>query len=172
MSTKSLLIAAAAIMVLSTSSFAQQPAPGAPVTDNLSRPNQTRTARPRVQRMREFAKRDRLAGRNALNLTDEQRTQQRAIMQKHLAATRSQREQMFQLREKRLAGTLTDEDQARMRALRQEMRNSMAGARNETSSILTADQKAQIESRREKQQQRRQQMLRRRGELRSTSPSN
>jgi Spy/CpxP family protein refolding chaperone len=179
MSFKNLLVASIAIIVLSTVSLAQQPAPNAPATDRMNLPSQEQTGRtartnrrPRVGKMRAFAKRERLAARRALNLTDEQRTQQRAIRQKHLAATRSQRDQLFLLREKRLAGTFTAEDKARLRSLRQETLNLKAGARNEASSILTTEQKAQMESRREQRQQRRQEMLKRRKEVRPNPPGN
>jgi protein CpxP len=80
-----------------------------------------------------------------LNLTDEQRQQSRAIMQRRLASTKSQREELFQLREKRIAGTFTAADEARAKALRQEMRASMEGVRAEMEGVLTAEQKAKLE---------------------------
>ena len=43
-------------------------------------------------------------GMRMLDLTEEQRQQQRAIMQRQLATTKAQREELFQLREKRIAG--------------------------------------------------------------------
>src|SRR6185295_9765892 len=62
-----------------------------------------------------------------LNLSDEQRQQSRAIMQRRLESMKGQREELFRLREKRIAGTFTAEDGARAQALHQEMRTAMEG---------------------------------------------
>lgn len=80
-----------------------------------------------------------------LNLTDEQRQQSRAIMQRRLAGSKSQREELFTLREKRIAGTFTADDEVRAKALRQEMRASMEGVRAEMEGVLTAEQKTKLE---------------------------
>lgn len=80
-----------------------------------------------------------------LNLTEEQRQQQRAIMQRHLASTKAQREELFKLREKRIAGAFTEEDGARAQTLRREIHESMQGIRGEMESVLTAEQRARVE---------------------------
>jgi Spy/CpxP family protein refolding chaperone len=80
-----------------------------------------------------------------LNLTEEQRQQSRAIMQRRLESTKLQREELFKLREKRIAGTFTADDEARARALRQEIRTAMEGVRTEMDGVLTAEQKARLE---------------------------
>lgn len=80
-----------------------------------------------------------------LDLTEEQRQQHRAIMQRHLEGVKSQREELFKLREKRIAGTLTADDEARARALRQEMQSTMQGVRNEMENILTPEQRTKLE---------------------------
>ena len=80
-----------------------------------------------------------------LNLTEEQRQQSRAIMQRRLENTKPQREELFRLREKRIAGTFTAEDGARAEALHQEIRKAMAEGRNEAAGVLTAEQKAKLE---------------------------
>lgn len=82
---------------------------------------------------------------NQLNLSDEQRQQQRAIVQRRLESTKAQREELFRLREKRIAGTFTAEDEARAKALHQEIRTTMQGVRTEMQSVLTAEQKARLE---------------------------
>ena len=48
-----------------------------------------------------------------LNLTDEQRQQRRAIMERRLESTKVQREELFRLGEKRRAGTFTTDDEGR-----------------------------------------------------------
>jgi Spy/CpxP family protein refolding chaperone len=80
-----------------------------------------------------------------LNLTEEQRQQSRAILQRRLEGIKSQREELFKLREKRIAGTFTPEDGARAQALRQEIRKSMEGVRADMEGVLTAEQKAKLE---------------------------
>ena len=101
-----------------------------------------------------------------VNLTDEQRQQSRAIMQRRLASTKSQREELFQLREKRIAGTFTADDEARAKVLRQEMRASMEGIRAEMQGILTAEQKAKLEQLKQERKAKFEQRLKERQELR------
>ena len=80
-----------------------------------------------------------------LNLTEAQREQSRVIVQRRLQNTKSQREELFRLREKRIDGTFTAEDEARAKALHQEIRTSMDGIREEMAGVLTAEQKARLE---------------------------
>lgn len=85
------------------------------------------------------------AAMRELNLTEEQRQQQRAILQRQLENTKAQREELFKLREKRFAGMLTPEDEARVQSLRREIRDSMQSVRTEMDGVLTAEQKAKLE---------------------------
>ena len=85
------------------------------------------------------------SGMRELNLTEEQRQQQRAIVQRQLGNTKAQREELFKLREKRIAGTLTPEDEARVQSLRREIRDSRQGMRTEMEGVLTAEQRARLE---------------------------
>ena len=80
-----------------------------------------------------------------INLTDEQREQGRAIMQRQLESTKAQREELFKLREKRIAGTFAAEDEARAKALHQEIRAAMEAGRTEMAEVLTAEQKTRLE---------------------------
>jgi len=105
-----------------------------------------------------------------LNLTDDQRRQGQQIRQKYFGATKSQREQLFQLREKRLAGTFTDQDRDRARALRQEMMTAMRGMREESLAVLTPEQRSQLDTMREQQKQRRDDMRERREQRRLNRP--
>ena len=93
-----------------------------------------------------------------LNLSEEQRQQGRAIMQRRLQSTKLQREELFKLREKRIDGTFTADDEARAKALRQEIRSAMEGVRTEMAGVLTAEQRARLEQlkkdRKEKMEQR------------------
>jgi len=80
-----------------------------------------------------------------LNLSEAQREQIHAITQRRLESTKAQREELFKLRDKRVAGTVSADDEARARALRQEIRAAMEGIRIETAGVLTAEQKARLE---------------------------
>jgi Spy/CpxP family protein refolding chaperone len=99
-----------------------------------------------------------------LNLTEEQRQQGRAIMQRRLESTKAQREELFKLREKRIAGTFTAEDEARTRALRQEIRTAMDGVRTEMAGVLTAEQKAKLEQLKKERKERMEQRMKERQE--------
>jgi Spy/CpxP family protein refolding chaperone len=94
-----------------------------------------------------------------VQLSDEQRQQARAIMQRRLEGTKTQREELFKLREKRIAGTFNAEDEARAKALHQEIRSGMEGARTEVQGVLTAEQKTQIEEFQKQRKARREQRM-------------
>ena len=142
--------------------FAQQPqAPATLAPDSAARSNRLE----RVDGARRGLRGRRLdmPGLNrSLNLSDEQRQQQRAIMQRYFAATKSQREELFKLREKRFEGSFTAEDQARAKSLHLEMRNSMSGIRGEMLGILTPEQRTQMETFRKEREQKREEMMKRR----------
>jgi periplasmic protein CpxP/Spy len=82
---------------------------------------------------------------HGIELSEAQREQIRAITERRLESTKAQREELFKLREKRTADTFSANDEARAKALRQEIRAAMDGMRTETEAVLTAEQKARIE---------------------------
>jgi Spy/CpxP family protein refolding chaperone len=85
-------------------------------------------------------------------------------MQRRLESTKAQREELFKLREKRIAGTFTAEDEARTRALRQEIRTAMDGVRTEMAGVLTAEQKAKLEQLKKERKERMEQRMKERQE--------
>lgn len=111
-----------------------------------------------------------LRGMRELNLTDDQRQQQRAIVQRHLESVKAQREELIKLGEKRAQGSLTAEDGARAKALRQEVHESMRGAYTEIESILTPDQRTKLEQVKTERKARRDEMMKRRQERRENTP--
>ena len=138
---KTLPLVAALIVALSAVAYAQE---------SQNAPNDG--ARPRQEDNREGRRHGKMGGRlgrlgfmRELNLTEEQRTQQRSIMERHLANTKAQRDELFKLREKRIAGTFTEEDGVRAKALRQEIHSSMEGIRREMDGVLTAEQRTKLE---------------------------
>ena len=107
-----------------------------------------------------------------LNLTEEQREQQREILQRHLESMKGQRGELFNLREKRIAGTFTADDEARAQKLREEIRTSMQGIRTEMEAVLTAEQRAKLEQLKSERKGRREEMRERRRELRERRETN
>jgi Spy/CpxP family protein refolding chaperone len=111
-----------------------------------------------------------LRGMSELNLTDDQRQQQRAIFQRHLEGIKAQREELFKLREKREQGNFTDDDKARARALRQEIHDSMQRVETEFENILTPEQRTKREQLKTERKARHDDMLKRRQERRENTP--
>ena len=105
-----------------------------------------------------------------LNLSEEQRQQGRAIMQRRLESTKLQREELFRLREKRIEGTFTADDEARAKALRQEIRTAMEGVRTEMVGVLTAEQKAKLEELKKERKQKMEQRMKERQERLNNKP--
>ena len=163
---KSLPLVAALILALSAVAYAQE-AQTAPQEG----------VRPHQEGRREGRRHGRMGGRlgrlgfmRELNLTEEQRTQQRSIVQRHLASTKTQREELFKLREKRIAGTFTDEDGARAKVLRQEIHSSMEGIRREMEGVLTSEQRAKLEQLKSDRKARHEEMRGRRRERSEAVP--
>ncbi len=82
---------------------------------------------------------------NELNLTEDQRLQQRAIAERYVETIKSKREELFKLRDKRMQGTFTSDDEVRAKALRQEIDNSRQSMHTEIEGILTAEQRLKLE---------------------------
>jgi Spy/CpxP family protein refolding chaperone len=165
------------ILALAMVVLAQQTLPQTPETvpDGTVR----RDERQRPGRHRDRMGRDKGMGRRGggmshllreLNLTDEQQQQSRAIVRRRLESTKSQREELFQLREKRIAGTFTAEDGARAKALHQELRASMEGVRTEMEGVLTAEQKARLEELKKERKEKLEQRLKEREEFLNKNP--
>ena len=171
-SRKSLISVLGIILAFGTIVLAQQTQTQAPAADARLKSRSERFA----ERGERRGHRQRMGHRGGaghlmreLNLTDEQRQQSRAIMQRRLAGTKSQREELFALREKRIAGTFTADDEARAKALRQEMRASMEGIHAEMEGILTAEQKTQLEQLKQERKAKFEQRMKERQELRNKS---
>ena len=105
-----------------------------------------------------------------LGLSDEQRLQQRAIVQRHLESIKVQREELIKLGEKRRQGSLTAEDGARAKALRQEIHDSMQSAQTEIESILTPEQHTKLEQLKTERKARHDEMQKRRQQRRESTP--
>jgi Spy/CpxP family protein refolding chaperone len=143
------------ILAFGMIAFAQQPQTATPPEGTLKQDRLERREklRGRLDGMRRRGGREGFAHRGpgagnllrGIDLTPAQREQIRAISQRRVESTKAQREELFRLREKRIAGTFSAEDEARAKALRQEIHAAMDGIRTETAGILTAEQRAKVE---------------------------
>ena len=176
---KSLFGISGIILACGMAAFAQQAQPQTPSTqDDAFRKDRIE----RMERHRErLGRREGLKGGEdtgrgmgqlvrELNLSDEQRQQRRAIMQRRLESTKTQREELFKLREKRIAGTFTAEDEARARALHQEIRTAMEGVRTEMAGVLTAEQRAKLEQLKKERKEKMEQRMKERQERLNRNP--
>lgn len=179
---KSLLGMVGIILMAGMIAFAQEPQPQSPPTPDPTLRGERMEQR--RERMRARIGRHQGQGRHKgpdgmgrrgpgmghlmrdLNLSDAQREQSRAIMQRRLESTRVQREELFRLREKRIAGAFSAEDGARAKALHEEIRASMEGARNEMAGVLNAEQRARMEELKAERKAKHEQRQKERGERR------
>lgn len=99
-------------------------------------------------------------GLRGLNLTDQQKEQARAIMRANLESNKAQIEELKQLRQKGREA-LSDADKARAKELRNQLRESTLNARNQVSSLLTAEQKTKLEEMDKNRRERRERFGRR-----------
>jgi Spy/CpxP family protein refolding chaperone len=149
-------LAAGLVALLVAASFAQSPAPQNP--DNVP-PMGRRMGRRMGGQKRDNPVRGEKAERRALrrlNLSDAQRQQVRAVEQRYGQTFRADREELRKLVEtRRGGGTLTPEQEARARQLRQGLRANADKMRGEMQSILTPEQRQQMEQTREEMRKRR-----------------
>src|SRR5882724_958787 len=177
---KSLFGISGIILACGMAAFAQEAQPQTPQDDAFRKDRIERMERHRERLgRREGLKGDEDTGRRGrgmgqlvreLNLSDEQRQQSRAIMQRRLESTKTQRDELFKLREKRIAGTFTAEDEARARALHQEIRTAMEGVRTEMAGVLSAEQKARLEELKKERKERMEQRMKERQERLNRNP--
>ena len=164
MSLKKAVLSLIGLLVFGLTAGAQEPAtPTAPTNLQARREHRMRL---RQRRMHQ----DQLRLGRALQLSDEQQQLRRSIRQRHLEATKTQREHLFQLREKRRSGTFAEQDRVMAQQLRAELRKAMASARSENLNMLNNEQRERLrtlrEQRRQQNQERRQRMM----ELRKNRP--
>jgi len=86
-----------------------------------------------------------------LNLTDQQREQVRGLMTRHAESTRAQRAELRRLRAQARSGNA--EAETRARAFREELRRSSEQLHTELTTILTAEQRTQLEQLRQQHRQ-------------------
>lgn len=159
---KTRLSSAALIAVLSVSGVVvvaqdqQAPTTGAPKIQKQNRGDRLgRSGKRRHLRGEKLG-----GGLRGLDLTAQQREQARAIMRANFESHKAQIEELKQLRQKGRDG-LSDADKARAKELHKQLRESRLSARNQVSSLLTAEQKTKLEERMKNRRERRERVGRR-----------
>jgi len=129
------------IFTASAAAFAQQPGTSSP-QDNGQQQRPERWGKRHGMGKRGPGGIGRLASQ--LNLTETQRQQLRAIEERFEASTKAQREEMRRLRES-TQGEPSADTQARFQALRGELDQARRAQHQEMLSVLTAEQRTQLE---------------------------
>jgi Spy/CpxP family protein refolding chaperone len=93
-----------------------------------------------------------------LNLTDAQQQQLRIIQQRFETSTKTQREELRKLHESNEGSAPSADTQTRMQALRAEVEQAMRSTHEEMISVLTAEQRTQLEQLIKEQKARRKEM--------------
>ena len=149
------------ILPLSAMCFAQQPQTPMPDDQRTNRPGRMEGRGRRWEHRGPGL----LRLGSQLNITDEQREQIRAIVQRNLEGTKSQHEELAKLHDKRIAGTFTEDDGARAQALREEIRASRKSIHSEIVNLLTSEQRRRLEELRQERKAKHQEKLQRRQDL-------
>mgnify|MGYP000929278660 CR=1 FL=1 len=110
-----------------------------------------------------------IRGLHKLDLTDAQKEQIRGIMETARTANEPLRQEMKTFMEKRRNGQeLTETDRARLKELREQMRQSSEQTHNTILGILTAEQRQKLEQMKQEKQKRREEFRQRREQNRPT----
>lgn len=160
-------------LTLAFGAIAQGQQPSNPTQDGSTSEQRIRFRRGHIQSREGRNERHEIGksrGLRELSLTDDQQHQRRTIVDRHLEAIKSQRDELFKLREKRVQGSFINEDAARAKALRQEIHDSMARMHGEIETILTPEQRTKLEQIRTAREARREEMRKRRDERRERIP--
>jgi Spy/CpxP family protein refolding chaperone len=107
----------------------------------------------------------RIAGLHGIALTDAQKEQIKSIHEAN-KPNGAYRDELKAIMEARKAGTLTEAQKVRAKAIHQEMTANRQKVHDQIQSILTAEQKAQIQERMNQMKQRREEFRQNRQELR------
>lgn len=88
-----------------------------------------------------------------LNLNDSQKQQIHTLHENHKVATQSQREEMRNLAMKKRDGVITEQETARLKELKTQLKASSEQVHNSVMNLLTAEQRAQLDQMKAERQQ-------------------
>ena len=160
-------------LTLAFGAIAQGQQPSNPTPDSSTTEQKIRVRRGHIQNREGRSERHEFGKSRALrelSLTPDQEQLRRTIVERHLEAIKSQRDELFKLRETRVQGSFTTEDAARAKALRREIHDSMARMHSEIETILTPEQRTKLEQIGTAREARREEMRKRRDERRERIP--
>ncbi len=89
-----------------------------------------------------------------LNLTDAQKAQVKTIFESS-KPSQTQRDEMRNLKQKKRDGSITEQEQARMKEIKTQMKASAEQTQNTVLAILTAEQRTQFDQMKQEMRQRR-----------------
>jgi Spy/CpxP family protein refolding chaperone len=147
MKIKTILLSLFAIIALSTISFAQETKP----TENQDSVKKERGFGKRGERGfggKRYGKRGKgemVHGLGKLNLTEAQKEQMRALKERNKTQFAPQRDEIKQLIGKKRDGIITADEQNRLKELKGQMMENGRKLKEEMMSILTPEQKTQLE---------------------------
>ena len=112
--------------------------------------------------MRAFGRHGKMrgAGLRGINLTDAQKEQFKALREAN-KPSQALRDELKTIHDAKKAGTITEAQKARITALRGEMQAKRKAAHEQMQSILTVEQKAELQKRRTEMKTRREEMRKR-----------
>jgi protein CpxP len=96
-------------------------------------------------------------GLRGIELTDAQKEQVRTIMESNRAANQATFEEFRALRKAKRSGTLDATQQTRLETLKAQMKQNAEATQAQVLAVLTAEQRTQLEQRKQEMQQKRQQ---------------
>lgn len=98
-----------------------------------------------------------LHGLRGIELTDAQKEQVRTIMESNRTANQAAHEEFRALRQAKRGGTLDATQQARLETLKAQMKQNAEATQTQILAVLTAEQRTQLEQRKQEMQQKREQ---------------
>lgn len=170
----SILILAIAALAFTTVSFAQETKTET-TTDKAAK---TQRGDKRMGGDRKMGKRGmfgrhgkmRGAGLRGINLTDAQKEQFKALREAN-KPSQALRDELKAIHTAKKAGTITEDQKTRVKAIRDEMQTKRKANHDQIMSILTAEQKAELEKRKVEMKTRREEMRKRFQERRIAKPA-
>jgi periplasmic protein CpxP/Spy len=153
MKIKSIVISTVAVVAFSSFAFAQDVKP----TENQDAAKQQKGSRKSDGKRgfggekggKRHGKEMAMRGLHKLNLSDAQKEQMKSLHERAKLQSQPQRDEMKTLSGKKRDGIITNDEQSRLKELKTQMRENGKKMHEEMMSILTPEQKAEMEQKRE-----------------------
>jgi Spy/CpxP family protein refolding chaperone len=134
---------AIALTMCGMTALAREPQPQTGSTPNVQQRQQRGAFGRRMMRRRAGMRM--FGALRQLNLTDAQKQQAQSIIRANFESTKTQRQELAQLRRKFRDGTLSDDEKAKVKELRQQLHGSRQNTRTQLAALLTPEQKTKLD---------------------------